>query len=132
MVAANIRVKKLVMQLAAAVVFSLAVPGIAPAEPPAIGDVQKLKVITFSLQVGNMEKETKRVTYTPPPGWFVRSHWVECTEKQGNTSFSVSTVPQNWCWLSEERVDQSYKMFLDLAAQAQNIGLQAKLKQERS
>ena len=102
------------------------------AEAPRLGDVQKLKVITISMQVSSTEKESKQVTYTPPPGWYVRSHYVECTAKSGNSSYSVHTLPQNWKWLSEDRINDSYKLHIDLAAQAQNVGLQAKLAQERA
>ena len=55
---------------------ALASPCLAPA--PRVGEVQRLTVITVSMQVGWTEKETKRVTYTPPPGWYVRGHAVQC------------------------------------------------------
>src|SRR4051794_21243057 len=77
-------------------------PGNVRAQPPRAGDVQRLKVITVSMQVASTEKETKQVTYSPPPGWYVRSHSVSF-KKIGNTSFSVTTVPQNWNWLSEDK-----------------------------
>ena len=79
----------------AILVSSLTVPGSAQAQVPQVGGVQRLKVITISMQVGSTEKDTKQVTYTPPPGWYVRSHSVDCTSKSGNSSFSVNTVPQN-------------------------------------
>jgi hypothetical protein len=110
----------------------LAIPQLVLADAPHIGDVQKLKAITFSMGVGSTERESKRITYTPPPGWYVRSHSVECGRNYGNTFFSVSTLPQHWNCLSEERIDQSYKHFLGLAAQAQNVSLQASLKHEQS
>ncbi len=123
---------KLILLYAALVATSLGTAGSTWADHPQVGAVQKLKAITFSLEVGSTEKETKRVTYTPPPGWYVRSHSVECVTKHGSTSYSVSTLPQQWGWLSEERVDETYKFFLGAAAQTQNVGLQAKLKNERA
>ena len=115
---------------AAGLAAVLAVGG-ARAEQPRLGDVQKLKVITIAMQVGSTEKETKQVTYTPPPGWYVRSHRVECTTKLGNSSYSVNTVPRDWNWLSEEKVKDSYKALLDLAGKYADAGLQAKFALER-
>jgi hypothetical protein len=109
----------------------LAVAGPAGAQVPQVGEVQTLKVITISMQVGSTEKETKQVTYTPPPGWYVRSHWVDCTAKHGNSSFAVTTVPRDWSWLSEEKVTESYKVLIDLAGRCSDAGLQAKFALER-
>jgi hypothetical protein len=110
---------------------ALATPGSTPAQAPRPGEVQRLTVITISMQVGWTEKETRQVTYTPPPGWYVRSHRVDCTKKYGNSSFSVTTIPQDWGWSSEEKVDESYKMLIDLAGMAGDTGLQGKLAIER-
>jgi hypothetical protein len=93
--------------------------------------VQRVTVVTVALQVGSTEKETRQVTYTPPPGWYVRSHQVECTRKTGNSSFSVSTVPQDWGWSLEEKVIESYHSLINLAARSGNAGLKAKFKLER-
>ena len=101
------------------------------AEAPQAGDVQRLTVITISMTVGGTEKETKKVTYTPPPGWYVRSHAVDCTKKAGNSSFAVSTVPQDWAFLSEDNVKESYKALIDLAAQVQNAGMKAQFEAEQ-
>jgi hypothetical protein len=98
---------------------------------PQVGEVQTLKVITISMQVGSTEKETKQVTYSPPPGWYVRSHKVECTAKHGNSSFAVTTVPRDWNWLSEEKAMESYKVLIDLAGKCSDAGLQAKFAGER-
>lgn len=106
--------------------------GLAIAQSPAVGDVQKLKAITFSLQVGNMHKDTKRVTYSPPPGWYVRSHFVECTGKHGNVTFSVSTVPHQWGWSSDERTDESKKVMLESGAEAHKVGGQARVKHHQT
>jgi len=110
--------------------FSL-LPAQTPTEPNRPGDVQRLTVITLSLQVGSTEKESRQVTYTPPPGWYVRSHRVNCSRKVGNSSYSVATVPQNWAWASEEKVEESYKTLMELAARAGHHGLQARFAQER-
>src|ERR1700740_1280625 len=111
--------------------LALATPGAARAQAPRPGEVRWLTVITISLQVGGTEKETRQVTYTPPPGWYVRSHRVDCTKKYGNSSFSVNTVPQDWGWSSEAKVSESYKARIDLAGKAADLGLQARLAQER-
>jgi hypothetical protein len=107
------------------------VPAQADSNSPRPGEVQRLTVITLSLQVGSTEKETKQVTYSPPPGWYVRSHTVECSRKVGNSSFTVNTVPKDWAWASEEKVGESYKNLIEAAARAHNSGLQAELLLER-
>jgi hypothetical protein len=101
------------------------------AQVPQPGDIQRLKVITISMRVGSTEKDTKQVTYTPPPGWYVRSHEVECSAKYGNSSFTVTTVPPNWDWLTEEKNRDSYRALLDVAGRAQNVGGQLKVSQEQ-
>jgi hypothetical protein len=103
----------------------------AVAQTPKVGQVQTLTVITLPMQVGRLDSETKRVTYAPPPGWYVRGHSVTCTKKAGNTSYTVSTVPQDWNYVTEEMAHDAYKGLLDLAAQAQNPGLRAKLDAEQ-
>jgi hypothetical protein len=114
---------------AAALAAVLVSPALA--EPPRLGDVRELVVVTLSMQVGSTEKESRHVTYTPPPGWYVRSHHVDCTKKTGNSSFSVATVPQAWRWASAEKVEESYRTLINLAAKAGNRGLQAKFDMER-
>jgi hypothetical protein len=101
------------------------------AQAPRVGDLQRLTVITVSMTVGSTEKETKRVTYTPPPGWYVRSYSVDCTKKAGNSSFTVNTVPQDWAFLSEDKVKESYKTLIDLAGEVQNTGLKAQFAAEQ-
>jgi hypothetical protein len=115
--------------VAACVLF--AAPGRGLAEAPQVGDVQRLTAVTISMTVGSTEKETKKVTYTPPPGWYVRSHSVECTKKAGNSSFSVNTVPQDWAFMSEDKVKESYKTLIDLAGEVQNAGLKAQFEAEQ-
>ena len=98
---------------------------------PRVGDVQNLTVITLSLDVGSTGKESKRVTYTPPPGWYVRSHAVHCQRKAGYSSFTVNTVPRDWDFVSEEQVGESYRALLNLAAKAHNYALESKLVREQ-
>ncbi len=112
-------------------VLAAALPSPANAQPPRPGEVQRLVVVTISMQVGGTEKETRHVTYTPPPGWYVRSHQVECTRKAGSSSYTVSTVPQGWVWVSSEKVEDTYRILMDMAARAGNHGLQGKFDLER-
>ncbi len=116
---------------AAFVAAALLVPRAAVAQAPRVGDAHRLQVITISMQVGSTEKESKQVTYSPPPGWYVRSHSVACTAKRGNSSYSVATVPRDWAWLSEEKVKESYKGLIEIAGKAHGPGLQAKFARER-
>ena len=113
-----------------ALLSTVLIAGSVRAQAPHVGDVQKLKVITLSLQAGSTEKESKQVTYSPPPGWYVRSHAVS-VKKTGKSSFTITTVPQNWSWLSEDKITESYKLLLELAAKAKDAGLHAKFTQER-
>ena len=83
--------------------------------------------MTLSLAVSSTGKEVRRVTYSPPPGWYVRAHRVEIKEKTGLSSFTVNTVPKEWSYLSEEQVKETYKGLFELAAKAQNIALGTKL-----
>jgi hypothetical protein len=115
----------------AAVLSAGASFAVTPARGPRVGEVQKLTVITVSMQVGSTERETKRVTYTPPPGWYVRGHQVECKAKTGPSSFTVNTTPQDWAFVTEEQVKQSYRVLLDMAGQAKDAGLKARLAMEQ-
>ena len=117
--------------LALLTVTVLTISNTARAEPPQPGEVQRVTVVSLALQAGSTEKETRQVTYTPPPGWYVRSHQVDCTRKSGNSSFSVSTVPQDWGWSLEEKVNESYRALIDLAGKSGKAGLKAKFKLER-
>jgi hypothetical protein len=117
--------------VAVILVAAWAAPSPAPAQSPCVGEVQRLTVVTLSLEVGSTEKDIRQVTYTPPPGWYVRSHTVDCTRKYGHSSYSISTVPQDWSWCSEEQVNESYKTLIDLAAKAHNKGIQGELTLER-
>jgi hypothetical protein len=114
-----------------AALLAMGVSDIAIAQNPQTGDVQRVPVITVYLRVGSTEKASKRATYTPPPGWYIRSHTVTLTQNSGNTSYAVSTVPAGWAWASQERLDDSYHQLIDLAAKAHDLGLQAKLELDR-
>jgi hypothetical protein len=105
--------------------------GTAAAQAPRVGEVRRLPVLSLSMQVGSSEKESRQVVYTPPPGWYVRSHVVDCRTKYGSCSYSVNTLPQDWNWSSEQRVRESYKVLIDLAAKAEDTGGQARFTQER-
>jgi hypothetical protein len=107
------------------------IPRVHAQAPPEVGDVQRLPVITLSLQVGMFEKDSRQVVYSPPPGWYVRSHSVEVIRKTGNSSYTVATVPRNWGWTSEEKVADAYRVLMELAARAADQGLLAKFAQER-
>ncbi len=115
----------------AALLGTLGFSALAQAQQPQPGDVQTVQVITLAMHVGSTEKETRQVTYAPPPGWYIRSHAVQCTTRSGNSSFSVGTVPRDWDWLSEDKVKESYRALLDLAGKAADHGVQAKIIQER-
>jgi hypothetical protein len=94
------------------------------------GEVKSIPVITISLNVGSTGKEVKRVTYSPPPGWYVRGHRVEVKDKTGLSSFTVNTLPREWSYLSEEHVKETYRGLFELAAKAQNLALGTKLAAE--
>jgi hypothetical protein len=119
--------KRWLLLTAAVLLTGLVLAGVGHAQEPHVGDVQTLPVISISLKVGSTERETKQVTYTPPPGWYVRSHTVGCTQKAGNSSYTVSTVPRDWVWSSEEKIRERYRGLLELAAKAEDVGLRAEL-----
>jgi hypothetical protein len=87
--------------------------------------------VTLSVQVGSTEQATKSATYTPPPGWYIRSHSVECLQKYGYASYSVSTVPPGWNWASDDRLNESYRQLIEAAGKVHDAGLQARLELDR-
>lgn len=121
-------VPRCLVALAAVLAWS---PSLAHAQGPQPGEVQRFVVITLRLQVGSTEVESRRATYTPPPGWYIRSHCVECTQRYGNSSYAVSTVPAGWVWASDERDDESSRRLVGVAARAHDVGVQAKLRLDR-
>jgi hypothetical protein len=102
------------------------------AQAPKPGDVQRLTVISIAVQATGTKDDSKRVTYTPPPGWHVRSHEVRCNLRRGRTSYSVGTVPADWTSSAEEHMSESSKKVADLAAESQRVGGQAKVRVEGS
>jgi hypothetical protein len=110
---------------------ALVLVGPAHAQGPRVGEVRRVRGVTLSVRAGSTEKETRRATYTPPPGWYIRSHAVNCTARCGHTSFSVSTVPQGWGLRTEEELRESYKVLIDLAGKSHGPGLQAKFALEQ-
>jgi len=105
--------------------------GPARAQAPRLGEVRRVRAVTLAVRAGSTDKESKQATYTPPPGWYIRSHAVNCTARSGCTSYSVSTVPQGWGLRTEEEVRESYKVLIDLAGKSHGPGLQAKFALER-
>jgi hypothetical protein len=97
----------------------------ADAQPIAPGTTQTVPVISVSLNVGNMEKETRRVVYAPPPGWHIRSHRVECTTRTGLASYTVNTVPADWAWSFDDAATEAAKANASATAQAHGFGGQA-------
>jgi hypothetical protein len=89
--------------LLTALAVTFATVTFARAQQPTIGTVRTMPVISASLAVGSTGKETKRLTYTPPPGWYIRSHRVVVERKHGIVSYSTSTVPAGWHAKSSER-----------------------------
>ena len=101
------------------------------AQIPRIGDIQVLPVINVSLQVGSTGKESKQATYSPPPGWYIRSHQVMCIQRYGTSSYAVSTVPAGWVWNSEEQFKELHERLADVAVKAENVAIQLKLNAKR-
>jgi len=117
-----------------AALLTLSIVRQSPAQSPSAGESQKVQVISLAMHVGSTGTEAKRVVYAPPPGWYVRGHSVDCPKKTGHSSFTVNTVPQDWSYVSEEKIQSAYKALIDLAGEAPNgqtAGLKAKLVMER-
>ena len=72
------------------------------AREPVPGEVRTCQVVSVALSVGSLEKDAKRIVYAPPPGWYIRSHTVECKGKVGSASYAVNTVPADWSWDASE------------------------------
>lgn len=76
---------------------------------PRRGTVQTRQVVSLAVSAPSTGKETKRVVYTPPPGWYVRSHRLTFTRKEGMTSYAVATVPSAWSSVTEETTAETEK-----------------------
>jgi len=94
-------------RLVASTLVALILSAPAGAEPPAVGTVRELPVVSVSLAVGSTERDAKRVVYAPPPGWYVRSHRVRVSNRIGAVTYTVSTVPAGWQWTNDERAAAS-------------------------
>ena len=95
--------------VALAVGLALASPAVGGEAVP-VGTVRTLPVLTVCLAVGSLGKDVKRAVYTPPPGWFIRSHRIDTLKKHGLASYTISTVPANWQWSSDEQVTEAAKV----------------------
>lgn len=115
--------KPRLLSVAAMTVFATALQ----AQPPQVGDVQVVSAISMEMHVGSTGKETKQASYTPPPGWQIRRHYVNCGEKYGQTSFSVSTVPSGWAWSSDARINATRQHRFDFAAFLWKFPVQGKI-----
>jgi hypothetical protein len=87
--------------------IALSTPAPAAEPPPAVGTTRELPVVSVSLAVGSTDRESKRVVYAPPPGWYVRSHRVVTANKSGAVTYTVGTVPAGWNWVTDERASAS-------------------------
>lgn len=65
-----------------------------------VGSVERVPAVSISLAVGSFESDVKRVVYSPPPGWYIRSHEVKCQKRSGLVSYTVNTVAAGWEWKS--------------------------------
>ena len=81
-------------------ILLVAGPGIA--REPVPGEVRTCQVVSVALSVGWLETDARRIVYAPPPGWYIRSHTVECKNKVGSASYAVNTVPADWSWGASE------------------------------
>ncbi|AWM35762.1 hypothetical protein GobsT_65450 [Gemmata obscuriglobus] len=75
----------------------------APHDTPLSGTVRTLPVLSVSLAVGSTGRESKRAVYSPPPGWYVRSHRVQVASRYGTVTYAVSTVPAGFDWRTDEQ-----------------------------
>lgn len=99
-------------------------------QPPKPEEVRQVTAVTLSLHAGSFGQQSKRVTYSPPPGWYVRSHEVVCTTRRGPSSFAVSTVPADWLSTADERQSTSNRIAGDAAISTSTIPAGARLKYE--
>jgi hypothetical protein len=107
------------------------VPAFASADPPRTGDLISVQVITISVHAGGFDRDTKTASYTPPAGWYVRSHSITQLEHRGNTSFAVSTFPGGWLGGLAEDAAGSAQNSVEAAARFREVGVEAKLKHDQ-
>lgn len=99
----------------------------ARAQAPQIGDSQVVSAVSICLHVGSTGKESKQASYTPPPGWHIRRHYVTCTEFYGNSSYTVSVYAAGWVWSSDTNTRAIQQHRLELAAPTDKYPVQAKM-----
>jgi hypothetical protein len=114
-----------------ACLLSVMLAGAGPAVPRP-GEVRRLTAVTVALRSGSTQEDTRRVTYTPPPGWFVRTHAVRCVVRKGRSSYTVSTVPSGWTQAAEESDADSSRRRLEAEASSGGAGGRALAVAERS
>jgi hypothetical protein len=107
--------------------LTAAVPGTARPQDARVGDAQTRQVVSLTMSVGSMEKEVRRVVYAPPPGWYVRSHRVDCTARYGLSSYTVNTVPADWTWSSEEGAAELARAKVAAAVRAHGVPAQVQV-----
>lgn len=74
-----------------------------PQDAPKTGTLRTLPVLSVSLSVSSTGRESKRAVYSPPPGWYVRSHRVQVANRYGTVNYAVSTVPAGFDWRTDEQ-----------------------------
>ncbi|MFO0797147.1 MAG: hypothetical protein U0804_06685 [Gemmataceae bacterium] len=96
---------KKVRFLGSLICLTFAVPAVQAqtADPPSVGTAQVLPVLTVSMAVSSTGRDSKWPVYAPPPGWYVRSHYVCVSKRSGYVTYTVSTVPTGWQWMSDEQ-----------------------------
>lgn len=92
-----------------------------PGEAPKVGTVRSLPVLSVSLAVGGTGRESKRAVYSPPPGWYVRSHRVQVTNRYGAVTYAVSTVPAGFEWRTDEQAASAGKSSTSGAVSAYKV-----------
>ena len=58
--------------------------------------------VATSVQVVPSKAQVSARSCAPPPGWYIRSHSIVCTKKEGLASYTVTTVPAHWVSTAEE------------------------------
>ena len=102
--------------------LAAAAPAAGADDRPRPGTVRTLRVATVALEVGSTDRDSKRVVYAPPPGWYIRSHRVVCEKKYGVVAYAVSTVPAGWNWVSDERTRAASKSAAGATVTAYHFG----------
>lgn len=91
------------MRTSLAALTVLLCPPTRAADGPPIGTTLTMPVASAAVSASGTGRESRRVVYAPPPGWYVRSHRVVTSYRVGSVAYSVSTVPAGWAWRAEEQ-----------------------------